>query len=313
MSYAPFPTVPELTAVAIAFRNKKLIADQVLPRVPTAKEFRYNTWDLAEGFTIPNTRIGRTSAANEVEFSATKVDSSCVDYALDDYIPVEDIENAARLAGNYDPKMHATEYIQNLIALDRESRVATAVTTAGNYATANKATLSGTSQWSHASSDPVNAILAAADGMIMRPNIAVMSREVWTKLRQHAKVVAGVMGLGGNATAGGVAVREAVRDLLELDELLIGEGWLNSAKKGQTATIARVWGKHCALIYRDQLANAERGTTYGFTAQNGDRVAGEEFESKRGLRGSVRIRSGESVKEVLCSDVLGYLFTDAVA
>lgn len=313
MSYAPFPTLPELTAVAIAFRNTKLIADDVLPRIPTAKEFRYNKWDLAEGFTLPDTRIGRTSAANEVEFSATKVDASTLDEALDDYIPIDDIEIAARNGGGHDPRLHAVEYINDLLALARESRVATLVTTAANYATGYKATLSGTSQWSHASSDPVNAILAAADGMVMRPNVMVLSREVWTKLRQHAKVVAAVSVLGGNASVGGVAVREAVRDLFEMDELLIGEGWLNSAVKGQTASLSRVWGKHCALLHRNRLANNIRGTTFGFTAQWGTRVAGEEFDSKRGLKGSLRIRSGESVKEVICSDMLGYLFTDAVA
>ncbi|HCF5482095.1 TPA: phage capsid protein, partial [Pseudomonas aeruginosa] len=33
MSNAPFPIDPELTAIAIAYRNGRMISDEVLPRV----------------------------------------------------------------------------------------------------------------------------------------------------------------------------------------------------------------------------------------------------------------------------------------
>ena len=38
MSNAPFPIDPELTAIAIAYRNGRMIADEVLPRVPVGKQ-----------------------------------------------------------------------------------------------------------------------------------------------------------------------------------------------------------------------------------------------------------------------------------
>ncbi|UVH84375.1 hypothetical protein NW342_22030 [Pseudomonas aeruginosa] len=72
MSNAPFPIDPELTAIAIAYRNGRMIADEVLPRVPVGKqEFKYWKYDLAQGFTVPETLVGRKSKPNEVEFSAT--------------------------------------------------------------------------------------------------------------------------------------------------------------------------------------------------------------------------------------------------
>ncbi|MGV8796604.1 hypothetical protein ACV373_31930, partial [Pseudomonas aeruginosa] len=60
MSNAPFPIDPELTAIAIAYRNGRMIADEVLPRVPVGKqEFKFWKYDLAQGFTVPETLVGR--------------------------------------------------------------------------------------------------------------------------------------------------------------------------------------------------------------------------------------------------------------
>jgi hypothetical protein len=101
--------------------------------------------------------------------------------------------------------------------------------------------------------------------------------------------------------------------VLELDAVYVGESYVNSAKKGQTATLARVWGKFFALLYRDSLADASRGTTFGFTAQFGGRIAGSFEDKDIGMRGGLRVRVGESVKEVVSANDLGYLFSAAIA
>ena len=73
MATKPFPVSARLTAIALAYRNPDiaLIADQVLPRTPTAEEFRWLKYDLAQGFTVPDTRVGRKSRPNQVDFAAT--------------------------------------------------------------------------------------------------------------------------------------------------------------------------------------------------------------------------------------------------
>lgn len=309
MATAPFPVQPYLTAIAIAYRNPVLIADEVLPRVPVGvQDFKYLKHNLADGFTIPDTKVGRRGKPNEVEFQATETSSSTQDYGLDDPVPQADIDNAP---ANYDPLMRATEGVTDLILLDREKRSADLVFDAAQYATANKTTLSGTSQWSDfTNSDPLAAILNALDGMVMRPNIMVLGQAVYTKLRTHPKVV---QAFYGNAATAGVVPREFLAQLLEFESVLVGQGWLNTAKKGQAVSLARVWGKKCALIYRDRLADANRGVTFGFTAEWGGRVAGSQPDADIGLRGGQRVRVGESVKELLTANDLGYLFTDAVA
>jgi len=309
MSKAPFPIQPELTAIAIAYKNAGLIADQVLPYVPVGKqEFKYLKHTKNERFTVPDTHVGRKSTPNQVEFSASEVTDSTVDYGLDDVVPQADIDNAPP---NYNPIANAVEGIMELVKLDREIRVANLVFGASNYATANKNTLAGNDQFSdYTNSDPIGTILESLDACIMRPNVAVMGNAVWTVLRQHPKIVKAVLGNSGDS---GVASRRAVADLFELDDILVGQGWVNTAKKGQSASFSRVWGKHIALIHRNNTANLQRGTTFGLTARFGTPVAGSIPQPTIGLRGSIQVRAGESVKEVITANDLGFLLVNAVA
>jgi hypothetical protein len=306
---APFPITPELTAIAIAYTNGRMISDFVMPRVPVgAEEFKYWKYDLSEGFTVPDTKVGRKSQPNEVEFTATEETASTDDYGLDDPIPYSDILNSP---GNYDPVSRAVEGIINYVTLAREVRVANMVFNADNYATANKVTLSGTSQWSDFdNSDPALAIIEAFDTMVMRPTEGVIGRAVATKLATHPKIV---KAYHGNAGDSGIVPMAFVADLLELEALHVGEAFINTAKKGQAASLARAWGKHAVFYHKDPLADTRGGTTFGLTGEFGGRIAGQEDDSSIGLRGGIRVRAGESVKELITANDLGYMFVNAVA
>lgn len=312
MSNAPFPIQPELTAMAIGYRNQRYIADQVLPRMRIGRqEFKYLLHTTAEAFTIPDTKVGRKSQPNEVEFTATEATGSTTDYGLEAPIPFADIENRPP---NFDPEGLAVIRTTDLVLLDREKRVADAVFNASNYAAANKATLSGSSQWSDTTSDPFTAIMTAFDGLLVRPNKAVMGRAVFSKLRQHPKILEAVKSTGGAISSGVVAARQ-LAELLELDELIVGESWLNTAKKGQTASMARAWGKSFLAFYQNPLTAAPDDglVNFGVTAQWGDRIATRREDPNIGLRGGIRLRVGESTKELItCADA-AFLWSAAVA
>lgn len=313
----PFPVNPVMTAVAIAYRNPDvaLIADAVLPRTPplATKKFKYMTFDKAQGFTVPDTKVGRKSEPNVVEFGGAEVVDETQDYGLDDIVPNDDIEADNQ---GVDPRNLAVMNTTGLVQLDREVRVAGKVFAAATYPAANKVVLAGASQWSDAASDPLTAILTAMDGMLVRPNVLVLGRAVFTKLVTHAKIVQAIR---NTAQGAGKATARELAELLEVQEVLIGEAWVNTAKKGQAAVMARAWGKHAAMLFRNRAAiqaktaNNQNGVTFGFTAQFGDKVAGSIPEPKIGLRGSERIRSGESVKEVISAADTGYFFENAVA
>ncbi len=308
-SMTPFPINPDLTALAISYRNEAMVADLVLPRVRVAKqEFKWFRNSLTDDFTVPSTLVGRKSRPNMIETGGTEQADFTIDYGLEDAVPQADMLNAD---ARYNPQARAVTYLTNLIELDREVRVANAVFNLSTYLAAQRATLSGTSQWSDfANSNPVSAILNAMDGMIMRPNLMVVGQQVATQLMQHPRVV---QTINNTAQSNGLVSLDNVARALGLQQIVVGQGWVNTARRGQAATMARAWGKHAALLHIDSLSDPTRGSTFGFTAQWGDRIAGSDFDRDIGLRGGQRIRLGESVKEVITENSLGYYFQNAVA
>lgn len=307
-----------LTAIAMAYRNPEqvLIADQVLPRIPVAQKFNYTKYDLAQGFTVPDTKVGPKSEPNQVDFQGTDVTLEVADYGLDDTVSQSEIDafNAMpkpSTGGPLSPEELSTMMLTGLVLLDREVRVANMVFNAANYAAANKATLSGTSQWSdYVNSDPIAAIMGYLDSVVIRPNKMVIGRPAWTKMRMHPKIVQAC-----NATnqGAGIVSRQMVADLFELQEVIVGDAQVNTARKGQAANLQRTWGKHCLLMYSNKQAAMERQPVFGFTGQFGTKVAGEIAAPHKGLRGSKTIRSGESLKEVISAPDVGFFVQNAVA
>lgn len=301
----PFPVEPQLTAIAIAYRNNKLIADEVLPRVPVSStSFKWLEFDFSERFTLPNTKVGRTSQPNQVEFSAKEKESSVEDWGLDSPVPQDDIDTAIT---GYNPLGHAVEATTDLILLDREVRAANLLFNGANYN--NKQTLTTAKQWNDPNNDPVKSITDAFDSMIQRPNIGTLGRRVATVLRRHPKIVAAYH---GNAGESGLVPLGFLADLLELDAIYVGDAFLNSAKPGKPPVLLRAWGNKASFTVRNKLANTKGGITFGYTAQFKDRVSGSIADPDIGLRGGQRVRVGESVKEIVVSKDAGYLFENVI-
>ncbi len=319
MATNAFPIDAELTAIAIGYRNRDidLIADLVMPRVgKTGKKFSYTVYNKADAYTVPSTVVARRAEPNTVDFGGVLVPAECIDFGLDDIVPNEEVaawEAMVRPAsgGPVSPLARSTSLVTGLILLDREIRVAGMVFAAATYPATNKVTLVGTSQWSDfTNSNPLAALLDACDAPLVRPNTLVLGHAVWTKLRQHPKIVQAVYGTNQGA---GTITREQLAALLEIRRVVVGSGTVNTARKGQAPNFVRVWGKHAALIFASQeLADADQ-PTFGFTAEFGNRIAGQIAEPKMGLRGSTRVRAGESVKEVIAAADTGYFFENAVA
>lgn len=310
MANTPFPIDPELTGIVIAYKNQDYIADEVFPRVPVGlQDFKYWSYPVEETFAIPDTRVGRRGQPNEIDLTATETSASTKDYGLDDPVPQADIDNAPP---NHNPVNRSSMQLMDYIMLGRELRAATLAFTAGNYPSGNKVTLSGTDQWSdYTNSDPIDDISVALDACLIRPNQMVIGQEAWTKLARHPKIMKAVHGNDGDT---GIARRQQIAELFELSRgIKVGQSRRNTAKKGQTATLTRVWGKHCALHFIDPNADTRQGITFGLTAQWGSRIAGSEADSKIGLRGGQRVRVGESVEELIVASQAGYLITDAIA
>lgn len=324
MSTRPFVQSTALTAMAVSWTNPdaSYIADLVLPRVQVEGElFKWDYFAPEQFMTLPDTRVGRKGYPAEVEFNAEQRASAIVDHGLDDFIPQSDIDAAAserrRSQSAFDPEASAVSGLMSLIKLAREKRVADLVTAPATYDSDKRVALSGGDRWSDfANSDPIEQIVGAQDAtFIARPNIGVMGRAVFSVFRRHPKIL---KALNRNDGDSGIATARAIADLFDLDELIIGDTYINSARKGQAASTSRVWGNFFALLHRNRTSDTRNGLpTFGYTAElrnlgGTSLVAGRIPDAKRGLQGGQTIRVGERVKELISAPSTGYLFTDVI-
>jgi hypothetical protein len=318
MSQAPFVIEARLSAMTLGYRNTNLIADQVARRIPVASSiFKWNQFSFDTFLTPANDQVGRKGRVNEVDWAATQQLSSVEDHALQDAVPNVDVENAAanlNVQGvSIDPQAISTMFVTDLVALNREIRVASLWQNPANYATANVITLAGTAQWDQfTTSDPVGDIMNALDAMLVRANVMVTSRKVLTTLRRHPKVVNAFYGDNANA---GVAPTQFLADLLGLDRILCGDSWVNIAKKGQTPNLQRTWNNTVSLYVDNPMLNSteDPGLTFGYTAQWGDRIAGTIADAQIGMRGGNWVRVGESLKELIVAPMAGTLFLSVLS
>lgn len=298
-----FPVDPILTAIAIAYHNASLIADDLMFRInPLAKEeFKYTVYDLAEGFTVPDTKVGRRGATPEISFSGDEVTASTEDYGLEDPIPQSDIDNSDE---RFSPVNRSVEQLTNLLNLDREVRVANLAFSSDSYATNNTEALSAGDRFDDPDSDPLQILEDAKNTPVMTPNVITFGQAAWSAFRMHPKVVKAVHGNSGDS---GMASQKQVAELLEVDKLLVGKALVNTARKGQNANLQRAWGNKVSLHYQDAMADNRNGTTWGFTAPFKQRESSQWFDKNIGARGGQRVRVVESLKEVVSAKDLGYL------
>ncbi len=317
MSDTPFPFDPVLTGITLAYPQRRMIADMVLPRLTPimSDKFKWNEWTREDAFTLPDSKVGRKSEPTQVEFTGEQKTDTTEDYALDDFIPNGDI--AKGMHEGWDPRGRAVSGLTELILLGREKRTADLVFNAAQYAAANKVLLAGVNQWTDkASSSPIQNIQDGLDAAFVRPNTMTIGRSAWSALITHPTIVTAV---GTADKQSGIVRRAQVAELFELDQINVGEAWLNTSKKGQPASYTRLWGGNCLLHWNDMnvRSTVDDFVTFGFTAQralsNGiERVAGSIPEPKRGIEGGETVRVGESVKEIISAPDVAY-FIEAAA
>lgn len=303
MSKILVPMTPEMTGIMVAYRNTSFISDLVLPPITAKKAFTYRKYNLADGFNIPDTFVGRKGTPGQVEMTYIEIDSSTDDYALDDTLPMDDITEAP--AGST-PVSDAAEWLAYLIKLDRERRVAQMVFNPANHG--NNVTLSGVGQYSDPNSDPLKDLLIRMDSMIVRPNNITFGQLAWTGFRMNPKVVTTI--LGNNVSSGMVSLNQ-VAEKLEV-KINVGQSQANGTPRGDnTPVLYRLWGKHIAMTYQDPNAAKTKNMTYGATAVSD--TFGGQTPCSVGAKGGVLVRMGNSCKEFISAPETGYLIQNAVA
>ena len=303
-----------LSNFAVEYSNAKFIADMVSPFVPVNnKSDSYFTYTKKDKFTLPETIRGPKAEANEVDWSTSTSTYGCVDHALRNFLPDAIVANSDP---GVDPRRRSTAQLVDLILLAYERVIATKVTTATNYASAYKATLSGADQWNESTSDPIGDVDTGKAACFVEPNTMILGAEVWNVLKRHAAILDHVKG-GATVDKPSLVTTALIAEIFELDQVLVGRAKYNSSNKGATASYSYVWGKDCVLAYIEPQTSLDGVSAWKsfrwrqMSTDAGYQVRSYRDEAKGG--GGEYIEVETSYDEVaVCSDV-AYLIDAVIA
>lgn len=310
-SQYPYTLQPRLTQIALAVQPRGLIADRVMPRYTAPGVlFAYSTDQVGEALRLQNTRLGGTARAQQFEVGSSDSEARSLPWGIEGLIPIEEIRAHMDQGALIDPMAQATVRGTNYVRMQREARVRDLVAADASYPADNIQTLASASVRWNGTGDARSQILSAAESMLVPPNILVCNSEVWLALRQNPSIVESIHHTGAGADAEGAASRQAVAELLDLDDIVVGRTKYNSAKPGQTATYHRLWSKDSAsLLHVEQsvMSVTDGDPTWGFTGVWDD-LHVISWDQPGGYEGVRCVKPVEHLVEVVAFSACGYKF-----
>lgn len=292
------------------YRNSTYISESILP-VLTVKEksgkyAKYGKENLRaysnQIYRAPGTR------ALGVDYSVSQGQYVCTEKALEKKVPDEMMTNTD---DPYDPKRDATAILMDNIWVNQELALSTYMGSTGNMT--RNTTLSGTSQWSdYANSDPINDIETGIESVRQatgqRPNVLVLGRQTFVKLKYHPDIRDQIKYTNGG-TLSDSQLHAALRDLFSLEEVLVGESVYNNSIDGESDSITDIWGKNAWLLFRTPRPSLMTAT-FGLTLSDTPRIV-DTYREEATKSDIVRVRY--SYDQNIFDANLGYLIKDAIA
>lgn len=316
-----------LANYAARYKQWEGIADDVAPVVPSAMASnKYYTWGADDVFqNAEDLSVGPSGTPGEIGGTLSTSTFSTVGIGAQTAIPTE-------LEANADSplkiQMAYTQRVLDVIALAREIRVATLVTTSGNWTGGYTTTLAAGAKWNGgAGSNPIQDLYTAIESSLTPVRAIAMSEQLWHDFVQNAavqKYTASKIDLpplpGAQAGEYG-KITSQFSALLGLPPILVGR---MRKKTANTPTYGYVWGNNVALLYNESavpmMTAPSTAKTFRWTGadsavpdgtQQGGFLVRSYFDPKRGARGARIVVVTHNDTEVMTSVVAGGLIINA--
>ncbi len=300
-----------LTDMSVRYRNEAMIGLLACPIIPVKKRSdKYFVYNQADAYTRPDDQIGPKGLPNELDWSLSANNYSVVDHALSDWLPYETIENADT---PIQPEADTNEFLNEALDLAEEYRIANLLFNSSSYAASNVNALTGSATWDNTGADPVGNIMTSIEKCFKRANTLVFGIAAWKVLRTHPAILDAVKAATRyQGSPGGVATRDEVASLFEVDQILIGRARYNTARMGQTASYDRVWGGHCAALFV-QKAPGVKSLTFAATFCEMQKRTYTYFDPKRGTKGAEFIKVAWNSAEQVIANNCGYFIENVTS
>lgn len=242
-----------LTNVSVQYKNTDYIADLILPRIAVKQETG-KIWTMGtENFNVKDMQRGDKSKSKRSTYS---VDSSStyaiVNYALSDMVTAGMVNQAVN---PMQPEMDTTEYLTEQLMLNKEYIVGSALFNTGATGFSGYTEALSTSasryRWSdYTNSTPLEDAAYCVNKIATNSGATsgiqlVVGADVWQQLENHPDILDRI-----KYTQFGVITEDLVAKAMQIDKLFVGKALYNTANEGQTASLARVWGKFALFMHR---------------------------------------------------------------
>ncbi len=251
-----------LTNVALGYRPKAGIGTDLFPMVPVMKQSdHYSIFSRADILRIEDTKRSPGKEANIIEQSVSSDTYYAENYALKYPVTIEDRANAdpifvQRLLNG------RVEFIMNKLMLGQEKRIADLVTTPANVGSSAAV---GSAWTDFANSDPVTDIWTMFDNVQdstgYRPNSLAMSDTAWRNLRRNDILNNQILGNNNGARN---ATRQQIADFFEVERLLVGGAYSNTANEAQAESLAQIWGDHILAYFAPMGSPSMDEPSFGY-------------------------------------------------
>lgn len=299
---------PILTTVAQGYKNATFVGSTLFPTVPVVARGGKIVTFGKEDFMLYATARAPGANTGRVQFGYAGSSYALEQHALEGSVPFELMADAQQVPGISLAQM-AIRKTQNIIGLRLEKAIADLATTAANYPSGNKTTLSGTAQWSdYNNSSPSAAIETAKEAVRAKigisPNTVVIGAEVMSVLKQHPAILDRIKYTGRD-----VVTTDLLAALWEVDRVVVGKAVYAS----DAGVFSDVWGNFVIVAYSDVSGMMDAGSpSFGYTYQLGGYPIVEQTYQDRPAKSWIYPVTDE-VMPVIAGSSAGYLYSAVVA
>lgn len=301
-----------LSNLAVAYSMRGAIADRVCPRIPVdlvaGKFWKRTKRDLIQ---VTDDRVGVNGSPGEILQSYSSGSYSCEDYALKIKVMNSIAKNAT---ASVNPYVDATEALLGQIEINHEVRVASLLTTSGNYASNNYSALTGADRWDTSTGNPIKAVLDLKTYLWRSPNtrlVAFCSEAVHNKLRVNPFVMDAIRA-GGSVANPALATAQTLAALFEVDEYVVGTAYKDTGTIGGTSSESLVWPKSFGIVAvadRPSTMCAHFASCFTFNSKQVYRWSDPE----PGVSGAEWVKASHSSDEVIVASDAGILLGTVIS
>lgn len=294
-----------LSNLSVQYANDEYIGTRLMPTFDQGKRFTtYYEYDKRNRLAYPDDSMDVRTKANEINETRSKKTVSLEGRALKEFVDQTTINSQDAVLNEM---MDAQEAVLDGLLFKQEQRIATIMTTSGNFG-ANTTAIGAGDRWD-VGGDPRkpidNALAALWKGRGSAKTVAFMSLNVWNKTKVNSFLLDQIR------VDNGMLTLKMFAEMFGFDEVLIGAARQDAANSGQTASYTRIWSDVFGIA-RVATVPSKRNAVFGYTFRENAPKQRMWFDPSSGEEGGWYTQASQAdLSKVVAADT-GYLITTPI-